>query len=292
VVLSRRDPTKVPEGTSPTIRRRELGARLRELRIDSGLTVEHVAEKLICSTSKISRLETGHRGVSARDIRDLCDIYRVGSAERDYLTRLAVEGTRRAWWQPYDLPYATYVGLESAAIRISDFDPGVFPGLLQTPDYARALHERGLPLLSPEKIEQRIDERRARQRLLARSEAPRLAAIIDEAVVRRIIGGPEVMAGQLAHVIEMVKHRNITVQVLPFSVGAHPALDSTFAVLEFAPPVPGVVYVEGLVGSIYLEREPDVERYKKIYEYLADIALPPERSVELMTSARTSLLAE
>jgi transcriptional regulator with XRE-family HTH domain len=292
MVLSRRDATKVPEGTSPTIRRRELGARLRELRIESGLTVEQVAEKLICSTSKISRLETGHRGVIARDIRDLCDIYRVGSAECDYLIRLAVEGTRRAWWQPYDLPYATYVGLESAAVMISDFDPGVFPGLLQTPDYARALHERGFPLLSPAKIEQRIDERQARQKLLGRDDPPRLAVIIDEAVVRRAVGGPEVMARQFAHVTEMIKRSNITVQVLPYSAGAHPALDSTFTVLEFTPPVPGVVFVEGLVGQIYLERDHDVERYKKIYAQLADLALPPERSAELMAHARAALLAE
>lgn len=292
MVLSRRDPTKVPEASSPTIRRRELGARLRELRIDSGLTVEQVAEQLFCSPSKISRLETGHRGASARDIRDLCDLYRVDSTQRDYLTMLAEEAARPGWWQSYDLPYATYVGLETAAVMISDFEPGVFPGLLQTPAYARALHEAVFLPSSPEIIDGRIEVRRARQKALLRDEPLRLAVIVDEAVLHRVIGGPEVMAGQLKHVIEMTRHSHITVQVLPYSVGAHPALDSTFTVLEFAPPIPGVVYVEGLVGHIYMERRRDVERYKQIYAHLANIAVPPEESVELMAVAKAAFLAK
>lgn len=292
MVLSRRDATKVPDGSSPTIRRRELGARLRELRIKSELTVEQVAEQLFCSPSKISRLETGHRGASARDIRDLCDLYNVDSTQRDYLAMLAEEAARPAWWQPYDLPYATYVGLESAAVMISDFDPGVFPGLLQTPGYARAMHERGFPLLSPEKIEQRIDERRARQKILVRDDPPRLAVILDEAVLHRVIGSRDVMVGQLDHVIEMAKRSNITIQVLPYSAGAHPALDSTFTVLEFAPPVLAMVYVEGLVGHIYVDRPQEVQRYKQIYARLADIAMPPEQSAELMIGARLALIPD
>lgn len=219
----------MPEDGSPTVRRRELGAILRKLRVDSGLTVEQVAEQLLCSPSKISRLETGHRGASTRDIRDLCDLFQVVSERRDYLTTLAREGTRKAWWQPYDLPYATYVGLESAAVTISDFEPGVFPGLLQTPAYARAVHEAAFPLLSPEVIDQRIEVRRARQQALVRDKPPQLAAIVDEAVLHRVVGGPDVMVGQLVHVIEASQLDNITVQVLPYSAGAHPALGSLAA---------------------------------------------------------------
>lgn len=275
----------MPEG-SPTVRRRELATRLRELRVASGLTIEQVAEKLFCSPSKISRLETGRRGASKRDIRDLCDLYLVDAAERDYLAVLVEEGARPGWWQPYDLPYATYVGLESAAITINDFEPGVFPGLLQTPAYARAIHEGALPLLSPEVIDQRIEVRRVRQQVLMRNEPPRLAAIIDEAVLHRGIGGPGAMAEQLAHVIEVSKRDNITVQVLPYTAGAHPALDSTFILLEFAPPVPGVVYVEGLVGQMYLERPVDFNRYSKIYGLLTGIAMSPRLSIELMVDLR------
>jgi transcriptional regulator with XRE-family HTH domain len=272
---------------SPTVRRRELGALLRLLRAEAGMTVEQVADRLLVSSSKISRLEMGRRGANARDIRDLCDIYGITDpARRQHLMELAHEGRDQAWWQPFDLPYATYVGLEAAATEISDFEPGVFPGLLQTPEYARAVHEGALPRLSAEVIDQRIEVRHTRQLALSRDDPPQLAAIVDEAVLHRVIGGPQVMAQQLAHVIEAVQRANITVQVMPYSVGAHPALDSTFILLEFAPPVPGVVYVEGLVGQIYLERPPDVQRYKQIYANLATIAMSPQQSLEFMAKAQ------
>ena len=268
---------------SPTVRRRELGTRLRALRTGADLTVEQVAEQLLCSPSKISRLETGQRGAGPRDIRDLCDLYGVQGSEREYLGALAREGGRRAWWQPYDLPYATYVGLEAEAVSIKDFEPGVFPGLLQAPGYARILHERAMPRRSADVIDQRIEERRTRQEILFRDEPPQLTAIIDESVLHRVVGGAEVMREQLERVIQASRRPHITVQVLPFSAGAHPALDSTFVVLEFAPPVAGVVYAEGLVGNIYRERPEDVQRYKDIFEYLSDTSLSPRDSAELMT---------
>jgi transcriptional regulator with XRE-family HTH domain len=267
---------------SPTVRRRELGTRLRALRTGASLTVEQVAEQLLCSPSKISRLETGQRGASPRDIRDLCDLYGVQGSERDYLGALAREGGRKAWWQPYDLPYATYVGLEAEAVAIRDFEPGVFPGLLQTPAYARAVHEGGLPRLSQEIIDQRIEERRTRQEILSRDAPPQLATIVDESVLHRVVGGAEVMRRQLEWVIEASRQPHVTVQVLPFSAGAHPALDSTFVVLEFVAPVPGVVYAEGLVGNIYRERPEDVQRYKEIFEYLSEVSLNPHDSMDLM----------
>jgi transcriptional regulator with XRE-family HTH domain len=267
---------------SPTVRRRELGTRLRALRTEASLTVEQVAEQLLCSPSKISRLETGQRGASPRDIRDLCDLYGVQGSERAYLGALAREGGRKAWWQPYDLPYATYVGLEAEAVAIKDFEPGVFPGLLQTPAYARAVHEGGIPRLSQGIIDQRIEERRTRQEILTRDDPPQLATIVDESVLHRVVGGPEVMRRQLERAIEASRQPHVTVQILPFSAGAHPALDSTFAVLEFVAPVPGVVYAEGLVGNIYRERPEDVQRYKEIFEYLSEVSLNPHDSMDLM----------
>jgi transcriptional regulator with XRE-family HTH domain len=287
VVLYGEGATGVTVVHSPTVRRRELGTRLRALRGEADLTVEQVAERLLCSPSKISRLETGQRGASPRDIRDLCDLYEVQGSERDYLAALAREGGRKAWWQPYDLPYATYVGLEAEAVSISDFEPGVFPGLLQTPRYARVLHERAMPPpLSPEVIEQRIDERRRRQEILTQDDPPRLDAIIDESVLHRVVGGPEIMREQLEWVIDASRNPGVTIQVLPFSVGAHPALDSTFIVLEFASPVAGIVYAEGLVGHIYRERPEEVQRYKDIFEYLGETALSPQKSLELLTKMR------
>src|ERR1700730_9971994 len=270
----------------PTVRRRDLGSLLRALRTDAGLTVEQLAERLLCSTSKVSRMETGQRGASARDVRDLCDIYGIEDpVRREHLTTLAREGRGQAWWQPYDLPYATYIGLESEAISIADFEPGVFSGLLQTPAYARAVHEGTLTRLSPGAIDQQLEVRRIRQQILVREHPPRLPVILDEAVLHRVVGGPSAMRAQLEHVVAASEQSNITVQVLPYNVGAHPALDSTFIVLELPPPVAGVVYVEGLVGQIYLERPQDVQRYNQVFSHLASISLTPEDSVELMAKA-------
>src|SRR3984893_1579306 len=271
----------------PTVRRRELGALLRALRTNAGLTAEQVAKLLYCSPSKVSRMETGQRGASARDIRDLCDIYGIEDPVREHLTTLAREGRDQAWWQPYDLPYATYIGLESEAISIADFEPGVFPGLLQTPAYARAVHEGTLTRLSPGAIDQQLEVRRTRQQILVREDPPRLAAVIDEAVLHRVVGGPSVMRAQLEHMIAVSKQSNITVQVLPYSIGAHPALDSTFILLELPSPVPGVVYVEGLVGQIYLERPQELKKYQQVFQRLTALSLSPAESVELM--ARASL---
>jgi transcriptional regulator with XRE-family HTH domain len=278
--------TGVTSVHSPTVRRRELGTRLRTLRTEADLTVEQVAERLLCSPSKISRLETGARGASARDIRDLCDLFAVAPGEREYLTALAREGGRRAWWQPYNLPYAAYVGLEADAVAIRDFEPGVFPGLLQTPGYARVLHERAMPRLSPEVIEQRIGERQRRQAILTQDEPPQLHAIVDESVLHRVVGGAAIMAEQLDWVIEMSRNPAVTIQVLPFTAGAHPALDSTFIVLEFSPPIPAIVYAEGLVGNIYRERPDDVQRYEDIFEYLSDTSMGPEDSMKLIAAMR------
>jgi hypothetical protein len=252
------------------------------------MTVEQVAESLLCSPSKVSRLETGHRSASARDIRDLSDLYRVDPAQREHLTELARESKVQAWWQPYDLPYATYVGLEGEAICISDYEPGVFPGLLQTPDYARVIHEQAMPKLSSDVIEQRIEVRLVRQAALTREEPapPKLDAIIDEAVLHRAVGGPEIMSAQISRVIEACELPNVTVRVLPFAAGAHPALDSTFILLEFEESVPGVVYVEGLVGHLFLERASDVQRYRQVFERLRTTSLNERKSLDLMSSRR------
>jgi hypothetical protein len=255
------------------------------------MTVEEVARRVLVSPSKISRMETGHRGASPRDVRDLCDLYQVRDpAVREHLATLAREGRSSAWWQPYGLPYATYVGLEAAAVGISDFEPGVFPGLLQTPDYARAVHQGAFPRLEPEIIDERIEVRQNRQRILAREDPPppQLRAIIDEAVMHRPIGGAAVMAAQLGHIIAACEQPHVSVRVLPYKAGAHPALDSTFIMLELADPVPSVVYVEGLAGQMYLERPGDVERYTRVFDRLASLSLSDHESLEQLARARST----
>lgn len=279
----------MPEVRSPTVRRRELGALLRTLRTGQGLTVEQVAERLLCSSSKVSRMETGHRGASLRDVRDLCELYGVTDpGERDRLMTLAREGKQQAWWQSYDLPYSTYVGLEAEARIIKDYDSAVVPGLLQTPDYTRARHDGTMPRLDPGEIEKRVKVTQTRQLLLTRDDPPRFWFVLDEAAVHRVVGGPAVMKAQLNRLTEVASLPNVTIQIIPYEVGAHPALDSIFTIVEFAGGVPGVVYVEGLVGSIYLERPEDLDRYQRVFARLCTIALSPEDSVALMQGIRAT----
>jgi transcriptional regulator with XRE-family HTH domain len=286
----------VPEVRSPAVRRRELGAVLRALRNEKGLTVEQVAESLLCSASKVSRMETGHGLATPRDIRDLCDLYEVSDPrERDRMMTLAREGKRRAWWQSYDLAYATYAGLETEAVSISAFQSSVVHGLLQTADYARAINEGAMPRLSPEQIDLQIEAKLTRQRILARDNPPSFSVILDEAALHRMAGGRRVMADQLAGIRDMSARPDIMVQVLPFELGAHPAVESNFTILELPDPTPGVVFVEGLIGSTYLERPEDLARYREIFGRLQSIALSPQDTADLIADLsckyRKSVLA-
>jgi transcriptional regulator with XRE-family HTH domain len=270
-------------GSSPTVRRRELGALLRALRTERGLTVEQVATELLCSPSKVSRMETGQRGATARDMRDLCDLYGVTDpAERSRLANLAAQGKRQGWWQSYELDYfATYVGLEEAATATRQYQSTVIPGLLQTADYARAMAE--VLEVGPRRVDELVEVKLRRQSLLASKLSWPLSVIIDEAVLHRLVGGSQAMGNQLRHLIDVTeKYSNITIQVIPYTVGAHPAMESTFAILDFAESVPSVVYVEGLVGFLYLERSQDITRYEQVFERLRRIALDPQESIKLI----------
>ena len=289
VEFLRKDATYVAEVRSPTVRRRELGALLRRLRLEKGFTVEQAADQLLFSMSKLSRMETGHGVPTRRDIRDLCDLYGVtDEAERDRMKKLAEEGKRQAWWQSYDLPYSTYVGLEAEATAISDFQSSVVPGLLQTADYARAGHEGAMPRLSPGEIERRIEAKLTRQAILTQESPPppSFMTVLDEAVLHRMVGGPAVMDVQLERLIEAANLPNVTIQVIPFTLGAHPGVESNFSILEMPASTPGVVFVEGLVGSIYLERPEELARYQQIFERLQGIALSPKDTIKLITKVR------
>jgi transcriptional regulator with XRE-family HTH domain len=285
--FQRKDATFVPEVRSPTVRRRELGALLRALRLKKGLTVEQAADQLMISMSKLSRMETGQGAAAARDVRDLCILYGVtDDAERDRMMKLAAEGRQRAWWQSYDLGYETYVGLEADALAISAFQSSVVHGLLQTADYARAGHEGAMPRLDPEQIELQIEAKLTRQRILTKDDPPLLAVILDEAALHRMVGGPQVMEAQLAKILDVSSLPNVTVQVLPYAVGAHPAVESNFTIVGLPDPTPGVVFVEGLIGSTYLDRDDDLTRYQTIFRKLESIALSPQSSLDLIGKFR------
>ncbi|HEV8221200.1 MAG TPA: helix-turn-helix transcriptional regulator [Streptosporangiaceae bacterium] len=276
--------TEVPANRSPTVRRRELGALLRALRQGRGWTAEEVAEQLLVSPSKISRQETGQRGVSPRDIRDLCDLYGVEGEQRQHLIDLASEGKQRAPWQPTGLPYSTYVGLEAEAVSISDYGLCVMPGLLQTPEYARAVVEAAVPKWVPEIVEQRVQGRLDRQhRILATPGAPRFEAVVDESVLHRVVGSPAVMHAQLEQLLVLCEQPTITVRVIPYDVGALPAVNNKFIILRFASPnVADTVFVEGLTGDLYLDDPSEVEVYSATFRALMDLAAGPAATREII----------
>jgi transcriptional regulator with XRE-family HTH domain len=279
--------TRVANESNPTLRRRELGFMLRQLRTDRGLSVEVVAERAMFSQTKLSRLETGRVGASPRDIRDLLLVYGVNDpSKREQLMTLAREGKQRAWWQVLDLPYETYIGLEAAATSICDYNTDVVNGLLQVEDYARAIFEAGEPPQDRATIDKRVEGRTKRQALLTREGGPVFRFILDEGALHRPVGGPAVMRAQFARLIEAASIPSVTFRLIPLAIGAHPALDSTFVIVDFDnnASVNDVVYVEGAVGNIYLESAADLERYRKMWSRLEAIALTPEESVSLVSN--------
>jgi transcriptional regulator with XRE-family HTH domain len=292
VELLRKDEAAVAKVHSPAVRRRELGTLLRGLRLENALTVEQVAASLLCSPSKVSRIETGRGSATLRDIRDLCDLYGVtDQAERDRLVQLVREGRQSAWWETYDLTYSKYVGLEAEAISIHGFQSSVVPGLLQTPDYARALMDADTPNPGGEVIEQRIEARLIRQQLLTRESPPRFWHVMDEAALHRLVGGSAVMHSQLDQLIDACEMPHVTIQVIPFAAGAHPALESNFKILELPPPSPGVVYIEGLAGSFYLERNEELVSFREVFDRLRSMALDPDDTIDLIAKIRDAMVA-
>ncbi len=281
------DQRATPRGTpGPQVRRRELGAALRSLRFNAGMTIEQVAERLMCSPSKVSRMETGFRSGSMRDVRDLCDLYAVtDSAQREHLMELARESKRREWWQSYDLylPFGTYIGLEAHASSISIFHSALVPGLLQTADYTRSILKSLLPTPSPEWIETLVTVRLRRQLLLRQDPPPQLNVVIDEAAFHRIIGNPAAMKAQLDRIIQESGRPNISMRVIPYSHGAYPAIGSSFTILEFPSPMKGVVSTEGLFGFICLEREQDFQRYADVFHETQSIAASELKSLDIIS---------
>lgn len=278
-----------PRAGSPTIRRREFGSLIRGLRVQRGWTMEYVAELLLCSPSKVSRLESGQRGASARDVRDLCNIYEVSDEQRARLADLASAGKQRAWWQPLGLPYSTYVGLEAEASSIRDYGLGIIPGLLQTADYARAVVEAAVPRWVPEVVEQRVQGRMARQQILEPPRRLYFDAVMDESVLHRVVGGPQTMAAQLARLLEVAELPEVSIRVIPYDAGALPAGNNKFILLSFAASaVPDVVFIEGLTGDLYLEDVSDVEVYNATFRALSELALSPEQTRGRITSVLTS----
>ncbi|MEU3030022.1 helix-turn-helix domain-containing protein [Streptomyces incarnatus] len=271
---------------NPTVRRRRLGQELRKLREQKNMTAEEVAERLLVSQSKISRLENGRRSISQRDVRDLCGVYEVEDQRVvDSLMEMARDSRQQGWWHTFgDIPYSVYIGLETDAESLRVYEPQIVTGLLQTPAYAEALVRGALPETSAAEIEKRVGVRMRRQERITTEKDPlRLWVVLDEAALHRVVGGKRVMREQLEHLLKLSELPHVTVQVMPFEVGAHPGLNGQYAILEFADAADSsVVYLEGVTSDLYLEKAQDVQKYAVMYEHLRAQSLSVEASRQLI----------
>lgn len=272
------------------VRRILLGSQLRRLRESKGITREEAGYHIRASESKISRMELGRVGFKQRDIADLLSLYGVtDDTERSALIGLAREASASGWWHSYGdvLPnwFQTYVGLEEAAALIRTYEVQYIPGLLQTEDYVRTVSRLGQPTDSDEEIERRVGLRIRRQKILTSERAPRLWAVIDEAALRRPLGGPKVMRAQIQKLIDVTELPNIVIQVMPFRFGGHAAEGGAFTILRFPEQdLPDVVYLEQLTSALYLDKRDDVDQYGQVMERLCVDSQQPDQTTALLNS--------
>jgi transcriptional regulator with XRE-family HTH domain len=283
-------------GANPTIRQRELGKRLRELRTQRNLTVQEVAAEVLCSAPKISRLETASRKPNPRDVRDLCRLYGVDDSTMQQLMELAEEANRQVWWTQYeDIELGPYLGYEQDAAAITSYTTQFMPALLQTEDYTRKVIKTIAPRMNPDIIKQRVEVRMRRQELLEDDSRPRYRVLIDEAVLHRRMGGSVIMAAQLDKAINAVHDGKAVIQVIPLDAsGGAAAQDSNFVLLEFdeEQDLTPIVFVEGLTGNQYHEHKAHIARYREAIDYLRDAALSPGDSISRIDEARKGFQRE
>ncbi|MEV7804610.1 helix-turn-helix transcriptional regulator [Microbispora sp. NPDC088329] len=286
---------QIQAGSGPTALRILLGSQLRKLRESKGISRDEAGQCIRASESKISRMELGRVGFKERDVADLLVLYGVEDEEtRDVVMNLVERANEPGWWHRFNdlLPswFQAYVGLEEAAERIRTYEVQFVPGLLQTKEYARAVIMAGAVGAAPEEIARRVDLRLERQRILDGENSPKFWAVIDEAALRRPIGGVEVMRGQIQHLIDLMNQPNVTIQVIPFSYGGHAAEGGAFSILRFADPdLPDIVYVEQLASALYLDKREEVDRYSEVMERLCAVSTTPTETVDLLRQIMADL---
>jgi hypothetical protein len=286
--LSVSAPGSAAPAGGPTVLRMLLGAQLRKLREAAGITRDDAGYHIRASGSKISRMELGRVSFKERDVTDLLEFYGVVEvAERDKMIQLTREANAIPWWQKFQdvVPdwFHVYVGLEEAAQLIRVYEVQFVPGLLQTEGYARAVIQQGSPGLDPEEVERRVQLRMGRQKLLSRENPPRFWVIVDEAALRRPMGGRDVHIAQIERLMEVVSEPNITLQVMPFRYGGHAADGGTFTIMRFPETdLPDIVYMEYLTGAHYIDKAEEVERYAAVMERLSVAGTSPDRTREIL----------
>lgn len=273
----------------PTVLRMLLGAQLRRLRETAGVTRDDAGYHIRASGSKISRMELGRVSFKERDVTDLLEFYGIDDpTEREKLVQLTKEANATPWYQKFQdvVPdwFHVFVGLEEAAQLIRVYEVQFVPGLLQTEEYARAVILQGAPGLDPDEVERRVALRMGRQKLLTRENPPRYWVIMDEAALRRPMGGRDVHVGQIERLIDLVGEPNITIQVMPFRYGGHAAEGGAFTIMRFPETdLPDVVYMEYLTGAHYIDKPEEVERYAAVMERLSVAGTSPDRTREILS---------
>ncbi len=286
--------------TGSTMPRRQLGRHLRDLRNRARMTTRTAAQQLEWSEAKIWRIETGQTSLRSLDVEAMCKVYGAPAELIAPLTALARETKARGWWTAYGDVIAegfeVYIGLEEAATRLSTYENEVVPGLLQTEAYTRALLLAARPEMPATEVDRRVQLRMARQALITRADAPLyLDAVISEAVLWRCVGSDAVSAGQLAHLRQMRDLPNVRIQVIPTDSGYHEGMESgRFVMLEFPElrqgelPEPPVVYVEAFTGPVYLDKEIEIERYRKAFTSIKSVAVDAREGIEEASAGRTA----
>jgi transcriptional regulator with XRE-family HTH domain len=283
------------DGGGPIVRRMRLGARLRSLREAKGLSREQAGFAIRGSESKISRMELGRVGFKERDVTDLLTLYGIDDRdEHERLLMMAREANTPGWWHQYGDVLASwfqnYLDLEQAAELIRTYEVQFVPGLLQTDAYARAVIMLGHADAGMAEVDRRVRLRMARQRRLSRPDAPRLWAVLDEAVLRRPIGGLDVLREQIEYLLEASRDAKVRLQIMPFHKGGHAAAGGAFSILRFPhQDLPDVVYIEHLTSALYLEKREDLDRYAAIVARLFMEAEPPTRTPDLLRAALKDL---
>ncbi len=274
------------------MRRRLVGGALRRYRENAGYTLEDAARVLECDRSKISRIETGQRGIRPKELRELLAEFGVPDGERAALVAIASRGGQRGWWHPYAdvLPsaYLDYVIMESAASEIMTYEAQVIPDLLQTDDYARAIAAVEPGYATDQQLQDVMAAKAVRRQVVLASDR-RMSVILGEGALRQAVGGARVMTGQISHLVRLIDDfPSLLVQVLPFSAGAHAAAGSASLAILMFPDAPslGVVYLEALSGGVYLESQEDVARYIRAFALLRAAALSAADSMRMLSCLR------
>ncbi|MFJ6723404.1 helix-turn-helix domain-containing protein [Streptomyces sp. NPDC091281] len=275
--------------TAPTARLRRLAREMRRLRSEAGLTREDVTARTSVNEATLYRLETAKGRPQRRTLMALLETYGVGDTKREAILALSTQAGEQGWLRPYhaDLPdeYVGYISFEAEARSVRNYESSFIPGLLQTEDYARAVIRGVLPTVTTKEVDQRVQARIERQVVLAKTDPLELWAIVDEAALRRTVGGTKVLVEQLTHLLKVAAEPHVMLQVIPFGAGAHPGMPGSFVRMDFPDSEdPPLVYIDSMAGDLFLEADEDIRRYNQIFDHLRASALSPDDSAGLIAA--------